>query len=234
MIRTAEPTRTRPAARRAPVAAAAFFDVDETLIGAKSMFRFLEHYWRAVGRPDQDYLDTWDRFAGYPAAGVTREQSNRLFYRLFAGDEVAEVHRHGARWFAAALARGDLWNPSGTAAFRRHRAAGHLTVLVSGSFPPCLHPLADALGADLVLCSRPEQADGRYTGELAEPMIGDAKALAARALMAEHGLAPADCHAYGDHPSDLPLLEQVGHPVVVGDDPRLARLAEQRGWTRLP
>ncbi|MFJ5233128.1 HAD family hydrolase [Kitasatospora sp. NPDC088391] len=231
MILTIDPVH---APSRRAVTAAAFFDVDETLIGAKSMFRFLEHYWRAVGRPDRDYLDTWDRFARLPAEGVTREQSNRLFYRLFAGDEVAEVTRHGAEWFAAALARGDLWNPSGLTAFRRHRAAGHLTVLVSGSFPPCLDPLAAALGADLVLCSRPEQADGRYTGELATPMIGETKATAARTLMATHHLDPADCHAYGDHPSDLPLLHQVGHPVVIGDDPTLTHLATRAGWTRLP
>ena len=57
-------------------------------------------------------------------------------------------------------------------------------------------------------------------------MIGQAKADAAGELMARHRIDPRDCHAYGDHSSDLPLLEQVGHPVVVGGgDPALIRHA---------
>ena len=55
------------------------------------------------------------------------------------------------------------------------------------------------------------------------------EALAAR-LAAEHGVDLADCHAYGDSISDLPLLELVGHPVAVNPDFRLAREARRRGW----
>ena len=43
----------------------------------------------------------------------------------------------------------------------------------------------------------------------------------------------ADCHAYGDSISDLPLLELVGHPVAVNADFRLAREARRRGWLTL-
>jgi HAD superfamily hydrolase (TIGR01490 family) len=36
--------------------------------------------------------------------------------------------------------------------------------------------------------------------------------------------------AYSDSINDLPLLELVQHPVVVDPDPRLAQVAQQRGW----
>ena len=36
--------------------------------------------------------------------------------------------------------------------------------------------------------------------------------------------------AYSDSHSDLPLLEAVGHPVVVNPDRGLRREAERRGW----
>jgi phosphoserine phosphatase len=42
-----------------------------------------------------------------------------------------------------------------------------------------------------------------------------------------------DCYAYGDHPSDVPFMEYVGHAVAVGDCVTLGRIAEQRGWRRI-
>jgi len=35
---------------------------------------------------------------------------------------------------------------------------------------------------------------------------------------------------YSDSVNDLPLLEQVSHPIVVAPDPRLRAIAEERGW----
>ncbi|PYC72366.1 HAD-IB family hydrolase [Streptomyces tateyamensis] len=212
---------------------AAFFDVDETLITVKSMFRFLRHYWRAVGRPEAEFDTAWQYFQQLPSQGVPRSEANRRFYAQFAGDRVAELARYGEQWFAAEQAEPGFWHPQGLPALRRHQQAGHLTVLVSGSFPPCLDPIARHLGVDAVLCSRPETAEGRYTGELLTPMIGAAKGQAARAFMAAHGLDPARCHAYGDHPSDLPLLEQVGHPTAVGSDPVLTAHADSHHWAHL-
>lgn len=49
-----------------------------------------------------------------------------------------------------------------------------------------------------------------------------------------HGVDPAACVAYGDHASDLPMLDAVGHAVVVGDDPVLIALAAARSWDVLP
>jgi len=127
-----------------------------------------------------------------------------------------------------------LFHPPVLDAFRRHTAAGDRTVLVSGSFPACLDPLARYLEAGAVLCSRPEVRHGRYTGEILQPMIGAAKAAAVQADAAAHGIDLLDCYAYGDHISDLPVLGVVGAPVVVGDDPVLTDHAIRHGWTQLP
>ena len=44
------------------------------------------------------------------------------------------------------------------------------------------------------------------------------------------GLDLAQCYAYSDSASDLPMLEAVGHPVAVNPDGRLARHARLHGW----
>ncbi|MER6250833.1 HAD-IB family hydrolase [Streptomyces sp. NPDC001584] len=211
----------------------AFFDVDETLITVKSMFRFLRFHLRAQGAPDSAYEEAAAQLRRRAAEGVPREVTNREYYGLYAGCPAEEVAAEGRAWFAQELAAGGLFHAPVLDALREHRSAGDRTVLVSGSFPACLDPVAAHVGADAVLCSRPEIKDGRYTGELTVAVIGDAKAVAAEADMRGTGADPADCHAYGDHASDLPLLTAVGHAHVIGDDPVLAERAADSGWHRL-
>ncbi|MGH8885719.1 MAG: HAD family hydrolase [Egibacteraceae bacterium] len=213
---------------------AAFFDVDDTLIAVKSMFCFLEYDMAASGRPPSDYRRAIDELRCLKAAGAPRSETNRAFYANFVGRYEDELAARGVEWFQAEHQRGGLFNDQVLSVLRRHARAGELIALVSGSFPPCLDPIADFVGADLLLCSRPEVRDGRYSGELAMPMIGEGKAGAVRAEAAARGIALEHSSAYGDHVSDLPLLEVVGHPVVVGDDPGLNDHAIRRGWRRWP
>jgi HAD superfamily hydrolase (TIGR01490 family) len=204
----------------------AFFDVDDTLIAVKSVFRFLAH--RLRDRPESEYAAAYGRVRA--AGGGGRGAALAEYYRLFAGAEEAEVAESGRRWFSEELAAGPFHEPV-LERFLGHRAAGELTVLVSGSFPACLDPIAEHVGADLLVCSRPEVRAGRYTGAVATPMIGEAKAAAVREIAARFDVDLAGSSAYGDHPSDLPVLELVGFPVVVGDDPDLVGHAARRGWT---
>jgi fatty acyl-CoA reductase len=46
----------------------------------------------------------------------------------------------------------------------------------------------------------------------------------------EHGLDLAECVAYADSTSDLPMLEAAGYPVAVNPETKLAALARKRGW----
>lgn len=212
----------------------AFFDVDETLISVKSMFELLAFDVAARGRPRSEYERVERALRAMAARGTPRGEVCRAYYARLAGRDAAELAAAGERWFAAASRRGDLFVPSVLHAARRHAAAGDLVVLLSGSFPACIDPIARAVGAGAVVCSRPEVRFGRHTGRIAEPMIGAAKVRAARELAAERGADLSLAFAYGDHASDLPLLQLVGHPVVVGEDRVLSRHARLRGWRRLP
>jgi len=65
---------------------------------------------------------------------------------------------------------------------------------------------------------------------VARPIIGVNKAYALHDEAARRRLRLPDSHAYGDHASDLPMLQTVGNPVVVGDDPALTTHATAHGW----
>ncbi|MFY4723964.1 HAD family hydrolase [Streptomyces sp. LaBMicrA B280] len=199
-----------------------FCDVDETLIDRKSMFDFLR--FRLVRRHGDAGEERYERIAGElrerAARGARREDVNRAYYRAYAGESVAETADLGREWFSRAAAEPGFFIAATAAELARHRAAGAEIALVSGSFAPCLDPIAEHIGARHVLCSSPVVRAGRYTGELTEPVIGEGKRAAALRLLAAYpGVDPRDCWAYGDHPSDFPLFDCVGHPRAVGADP---------------
>jgi phosphoserine phosphatase len=73
--------------------------------------------------------------------------------------------------------------------------------------------------------------DGRLTGELDGPlMYGEGKVAALRGFAADHDLELAECWAYSDSASDLPMLRTVGSPVAVNPDAELAAVAGSEGW----
>ncbi|MGW0466442.1 HAD family hydrolase [Streptomyces sp. NPDC003027] len=214
--------------------AVAFFDVDETLISLKSMFRFLAFYLEERGEGPDTYRRLAGELSGMAAMGAAREDVNRAYYQLYAGESERRLARLGARWFARESADSAFWLHASVAEHHRLRRTGTQTVLVSGSFFACLDPIAAELGASDVLGAPVVIRQGHLTGEITEPMIGNGKARAARAWL-ERSQVPAErTAAYGDHLSDLPLLRMAGVPVVVGEDPQMTRLAKQNGWRRLP
>lgn len=212
----------------------AFFDVDETLITVKSMFRFLEFHYQARGLPPSAYAAAAQTLRDRAAAGVSRLRTNRDYYRLFAGQSSKEAYAHGRAWFDAEVAGGDFLHRPAVDALRHHRGNGALIALVSGSFRPCLEPVAELLGAEVILCSEPESVGGHFTGHLDRPVIGTEKGRLARDLMARHSVPPSRAAAYGDHASDLALLSSVGHPVAVGDDLVLGAHVTEAGGSTLP
>ncbi|MCX4883160.1 HAD family phosphatase [Streptomyces sp. NBC_00847] len=203
-----------------------FSDVDETLIHCKSMFDFLDfHFVRTYGpRGALRAREVRENLAALTAGGTPREHANRVYYRAWAGEPAHEVAASGADWFAERSADERFYVRATRDALLGHRADGAAIVLVSGSFPAILDPIAADVGPAQVVCSLPEVRGGVLTGELVgEPVIGEEKRTAVRRLLRAHPhIDAADCHAYGDHVSDLPMLTEVGHPVVVGD-PDLAR-----------
>jgi HAD superfamily hydrolase (TIGR01490 family) len=113
----------------------------------------------------------------------------------------------------------------------RHNRAGHVTVLLSASFEEQLMPAASDLEVARVIGSKAEYLSGRLSGRLeGEACHGPEKARLAEAFCRSSGIDPADCCAYGDSLSDLPILELCGHACVVNGRGELLRLAERRRW----
>ncbi|ALV34418.1 HAD family hydrolase [Streptomyces sp. CdTB01] len=213
-----------------------FSDVDETLLSGKSLFDFLDFYFAEVHGAEgtRHAAGTRSRIAALMAGGAPREAGNRAYYEAWRGERLDAVTELGTTWFAGRRGLPGFYVPAVRAALREHRDAGDHVVLVSGSLPAVVDPVAADVGARHVLCTRPEVRDGVLTGAVAgEPCIGEGKRRALRDLSTRYpDVSLSDCYGYGDHVSDLPMLTEVGHPVVVGGSPDL--LAQVPGARVLP
>jgi HAD superfamily hydrolase (TIGR01490 family) len=151
----------------------------------------------------------------------------RTFLRRYSGMSAARLERIVDGGYADRML-----GHTATAALERaaaHRAAGHRTVLVTGSIGTLTAPVASAF--DEVIASEMHVKDGQLTGYLARPPIVDeARANWLRQYAERGGYDLAASYGYGDSHADLVWLELVGHPHAVNPDSRLAREAGRRRW----
>jgi putative phosphoserine phosphatase/1-acylglycerol-3-phosphate O-acyltransferase len=116
-----------------------------------------------------------------------------------------------------------------------HQEQGHITVLLSGSIAYYLTPVTKDLGIDHLLCTYLEVAsDGILTGRSRGPVcVGNVKVEQAVALADELNIDLSESYAYGNSQLDIPILEKVGHPVMVKPSKRLLKHGEKQVWVIL-
>ena len=214
--------------------AAAFFDLDKTIIATSSATAFSRPFFAGGLITRRDVLRTAYAQFLFLLGRADADQTERLRAHLssmVAGWDVAQVssivnetlHLHiEPTVYAEAVALID-----------EHHAAGRDVVIVSASGAEVVEPIAALLGADHVVATRMEIVDGRYTGEIAFYAYGEKKAEAVRSLAAEQGYDLEASFAYSDSVTDVPMLEAVGNASVVNPDRGLRRLALEKGWDAL-
>ncbi len=213
--------------------AAAFFDVDNTMMMGASLF------WFARGLAARKYfrardlaLFVWQQ-AKFRVAG-TESADDMLTIRenalaFVAGRPVAEIVEVSEEIYDELMAE-RIWAGTRVLA-QRHLDAGQRVWLVTATPVELARILAHRLGLTGALGTVSEIVDGHYTGRLVgEMMHGEAKAEAVRALAEREGLDLSRCTAYSDSSNDLPMLTLTGTAVAVNPDTELRAVARSRGW----
>ncbi len=212
--------------------AAAFFDLDKTVIAKASMVAFSGPLHRAGLLSRRMLLRAaWGQlvYAQFGPSPVKLAKMRDSVLRLTEGWDQAEI---------SAIVRERLVDVVEPIVFdealdliREHQAAGRKVFIVSASPEEIVAPLAQFLGVDEALATRAElDVDGRYTGRTERYCYGPEKVSAMEDAARRDGIDLPASYAYSDSATDLPMLEAVGHPVAVNPDRELLRAARAKDW----
>jgi HAD superfamily hydrolase (TIGR01490 family) len=215
------------------VRSAAFFDLDNTLIGGSSLFhlgwggfrrgmfspieaarftlanlRFMLTRKELEGAPQ-----IWGNFAASFVKGAEAAEMVSIGREI-----IDESIRPAIRGLVVEMAK-------------RHLESGHEVWIVTASPQELSQMLAENLGFTGGIGTRAEVVDGRYTGRIPQGILhGPEKAKAIVSLAGERGIDLAASSAYSDSINDLPMLLSVGFPNAVTPDRELARKAALSEW----
>ena len=215
------------------VGAAAFFDVDNTLIQGSSLIVF------AMGLARRKYFRlseilpiAWKqikfRVTGSENAADVAEGRNQAleFIRGKRVDELVELCED----IVDSSMIDKAW-PATRELARMHLNAGHQVWLVSATPVQLAQILARRFGFTGALGTVAEVEDGRFTGRLVGDILhGPGKKHAVAALAAIEQLDLQRCTAYSDSINDIPMLSMVGTAVAINPDTKLRKEAARRGW----
>jgi HAD superfamily hydrolase (TIGR01490 family) len=208
----------------------ALFDLDNTLLAG-----------------DSDYL--WGCFLVEKGLvdGELYQQANDRFYKEYAEGRL-DIHEFLnfaltplasfeitllqalQREFMETRIR-EIMTSTGQRKVDEHRAKGDITLIITATNRFVTEPIAAAFGVDELIATEPEMLNGKYTGKVAgTPSFQHGKITRLQVWMQEHGENLENSWFYSDSHNDLPLLEQVSHPVAVDPDKQLQQIASERGW----
>lgn len=119
--------------------------------------------------------------------------------------------------------------PGGRELIATMKAKGYYTALVSGGFTVFTSRIAATLGFDENRANLLLDADGKLTGEVAEPILGKQAKVDALVEISERlGISPEDAMAVGDGANDLGMLHLSGAGVALHAKPAVAAEAKIR------
>lgn len=215
--------------------AAAFFDLDKTLMAGSSGMQFARVATNQ-GIVSRRQLARWAaEHLRYRLRGTTDERTVevlKIARDLIRGVPARTIARMEPEVMAEILPR---VFPQMLAEVHAHQDAGRPTFIVSAAGNDIVESLARVLGMEGGIGTRYEvDTDGNFSGRLDGPFVyGPGKVEAMEAFAAAHDIDLAASYAYSDSLSDLPMLRAVGNPVAVNPDPPLAQIAKQENWQTL-
>jgi HAD superfamily hydrolase (TIGR01490 family) len=213
--------------------AAAFFDVDNTVMQGASIFHLARGLHRRQFFTTREIVGAAWKQAYFRVVGVEDPEhvagARNSALGFIEGHTVAELEELGEEIFDEAMAH-RIW-PGTRALAQLHLDQGQRVWLVTAAPVEIAQIIARRLGLTGAMGTVAEHVDGVYTGRLVGDLLhGPAKAEAVRAIAEREDLDLSRCSAYSDSFNDLPMLSLVGDACAINPDARLRAHARAEGW----
>lgn len=209
------------------------FDLDNTLLTGDSDFEWAQ-FLISKGVLDKEVHEARNQeFYDHYKAGT-------LDIHAFLDFQLAPLSRHSReeldawhREFLASSIRPMIGAPA-RALVQRHLDEGALTAIVTATNSFVTGPIAREFGIEHLVATIPAWDGNRFTGKpRGTPAFKEGKIERVEAWLESLGFwwgSFEASHFYSDSLNDLPLLNQVKHPVAVDPDDTLRQHALARGW----
>lgn len=210
------------------------FDLDGTLIPQDSDHSFGEYMVKIGWADGAAWAARNDEFyAQYQRGELDVDAYIDFATSVWRSRPAAEAEATRAAFMAEVMS--PLMRDNARALVRQHQDAGDLVAIVTATNEFVTAPIAAAFGVEhLIAVKLQRNSAGRYTGRIdGVPSFQAGKISRVRDWLASEGRQWQDFERttfYSDSVNDLPLLEQVSHPVATNPTPALADIAAQRGW----
>jgi len=213
--------------------AAAFFDVDNTLIQGSSLILLAQGLFKKRFITLSELAPALRKQIRYRISGSENAddiaEGREQALAIVKGKSVEELKQACREIVDNRMLQKSYADTIELASM--HLAAGQQVWLVSATPVQIGQALAETLGFTGALGTVAEEEDGKFTGRLVGDILhGPGKKHAVAALAALQQLDLSKCTAYSDSINDLPMLEMVGSPVAVNPDRALRKHAKAQGW----
>ncbi|NQY27301.1 MAG: HAD family hydrolase [Piscirickettsiaceae bacterium] len=210
--------------------ALAIFDLDNTLLGGDSDYLWGEFLVEqnivdtdSYQRINQDFYDQ------YLAGTMDIFEFSAFQFKPLADNTMADLLRWREQYLAEKIA--PIILPAARELIAKHQQQGDTLLIITATNSFITAPIASQLAIPNLIATEAEMINGVYTGNVSgTPSYQQGKVTRLQEWLIVHNQTLDDSYFYSDSHNDLPLLELVGHPIVVDADAKLLAIAKQRDW----
>lgn len=208
----------------------AIFDLDNTLISIDSDHAWGEFLLEQGAVDPVAYREANERFmADYNAGTLDMAAFLEMALKPLADNTPEQLTAWHQQFMISKIEPHIL--PKAEELLARHRTKGDTLLIITATNRFITAPIAERLGVDYLIAVNPEVENGRYTGRVSGvPSYREGKITRLHEWLVDKDITLDGAWFYSDSHNDLPLLEEVDHPVAVDPDATLRRVAEERQW----
>lgn len=215
----------------------ALFDLDHTLLPCDSDYEWGQFLARIGVVDSQYYAKQNERFyQDYKDGKLDIHEFLRFALKPLSEHSRAQLKEWHDQ-FMAEVITGQL-RQKAVDLVKKHQDAGDLCCVVTATNSFVTRPIVESFGIEHLIATEPATkgvgSDMIFTGEVKGiPNFREGKIQNVHTWLGEQNLDLSQLprsYFYSDSMNDLPLLEQVSHPVATNPDDRLRQEAQKRNW----
>ncbi|MEA2080069.1 MAG: HAD family hydrolase [Pseudomonadota bacterium] len=210
--------------------ALALFDLDNTLLDGDSDYLWgcflVEH-----GIVDGEYYESENRrfYNQYLQGSLDIYEFLRFQLKPLATHKRSQLEHWREKYLAEKI--DPILLTKARDLLEQHRARGDELLIITATNRFITEPIAGRYGVSQLLATEAEIVNGEYTGGITgTPCFQAGKVARLHTWLQRNRQDLNGSWFYSDSHNDLPLLEQVDHPVAVDPDDKLKSHARQLGW----